>query len=139
MHLFIFSVTFCSYFNNCAKDSKCIYNTLIFGGISDHFPDIQKQYIVMIFFVWFCNGISIMAEDVDISLILIIIYQYKYLIFFEVSFLQLIISFTSSLLYEKKKMYFFLIADKLLVIVFRILVSNYIFVHLEHDIRSFTI
>lgn len=36
-------------------------------------------------------------------------------------------------------MYFFLIADKLLAIVFRILVSNSIFVHLEHDIRSFMV
>lgn len=34
-------------------------------------------------------------------------------------------------------MYFFLIADKLLAIVFRIIVSNYIFV--ECDIKSFTV
>lgn len=36
-------------------------------------------------------------------------------------------------------MYFFLIADKLLAIVFRMLVSNYIFVHLECDIKCFTV
>lgn len=84
MHL-LFQLLFVDTLIIVLKTADVVIIFEFFGGISDHFPRIQKECTVVIFFFgWFCNGILIIAEDVDITLILTIVCKYKYLTFFEV-------------------------------------------------------
>lgn len=137
MNLFTFSVPFCSYLHNCSKDSRCICNVLIvcrdFWPFSWHpkgvyccgfFCLVLQWHSQNCWRCWHNSGahhyLSIQISDFWSFTSVI---DLKFCIFPFIG----------------EEQYVFLIADRLLAIVFRILVSNYIFAYLEHDIRSFTL
>lgn len=144
---YFFLRRFCGYLNNCAKNSKSICNNFFFflGFLAIFLTSIRS---ILLWFIWFYNGILIIPHISKYRSTLkmltqlwsssVVVNTNIWIIFWSVSFV-IDLKFCIFPFIWEEKMHFFLIADKLLAIVFRILVSNYIFVHLERDIKSFTV